>query len=257
MRDYALLKQVYFKLPAADDRDLSPDEWARRLNQLRKTGAMSFDIVLMLLRFSKLLLNKDDISPIFKGQRFRNHRSFQVSLASFRADAATAQLMDSRYLAPGPYNLQELLQFPPGSLGHEYARHMQDYKLEVVFYPPLEDKQDDDIAYLRKRARQTHDIHHVVLGFPAIDSGEMAISAFYLSQHNVPLSALLIGFGFLYAILRQPERIDELMRAIQLGWQIGQQAEKFFGVRWEDHWLTPLEEVRQLLKVPPPRTVFP
>lgn len=253
MRDYSLLKQVYFKLPEGADSLESP----RRLQQIHKAGVVSLDIVLMLVRFSKLLINKEDISPIFKGRRFRNHRSFQISLASFRADPATLALMDSRYLAPGPYDLQELLQLPPGSLGYEYARHMQDYKLEVVFYPPLEDTEDDDIAYLRKRARQTHDIHHVVLGFPAIDSGEMAISAFYLSQHNVPLSALLIGFGFLYAILRQPERIDELMRAIQRGWQIGQQAEKFFGVRWEEHWLTPLDELRQLLKVPFPPQVFP
>ena len=134
---------------------------------------------------------------------------------------------------------------------------MQAYSLDIVFYPPLESTENDEIAYLRKRARQTHDIHHVVLGFPAIDSGEMAISAFYLAQHNVPLSALLIGFGFLYAILQEPERIEELMNAIQLGWQIGKKTRKLLGVRWEDYWETPLDEVRQMLGVPIPQGTFP
>ena len=96
-----------------------------------------------------------------------------------------------------------------------------------------------------------------LLGFPAIDSGEMAISAFYLAQHRVPLSALLIGFGFLYAILREPERIEELMSAIQLGWTIGARARKLMGVRWEELWELPLDEVRAQLGVPIPRGTFP
>lgn len=258
MNDYQILKDVYFKpgtaLPpeASDRRSL-----LRRLDQLRKAGTLGADIVWMLLRFSKMLINKEDISPIFRGRSFTRHKSFKVSLETFREDADTAALYAERYLAPGPYDLDALERLPAGSLGHEFASHMKAYKLDIVFYPPLEKVEDDEIAYWRKRARQTHDIHHVVLGFPAIDSGEMAISAFYLSQHNVPLSALLIGFGFLYAILRQPERIEELMSAIQLGWNIGRRAHKLLGVRWEELWELPIDEVRRRLNVPLPEGSFP
>lgn len=255
MNDYTLLKEVYFK--PQQGQTATVDASLKRIQHLQRWGLITLDTVLMLLRFSKLILNKDDISPIFKGGRFTQHKSFQVSLQSFRADPQTALLMKERYLSASPYDLEALSKLPEDTLGHQFAKHMQAYQLEIVFYPPLEETADDDIAYLRKRARQTHDIHHVVLGFPAIDSGEMAISAFYLSQHNVPLSALLIGFGFLYTILREPQRIEELMSAIQLGWNIGKQTTKLMGVRWEDYWETPMDEVRKKLKIPIPVGTFP
>lgn len=256
MNEYQLLKQVYFK-PQSGEPGTAQSLSLQGLRQLSRAGILGADIVLLLLRFSKLLINKDDISPIFQGRSFTRHKSFEVSLQTFRDDPETAALLQERFLSEKPYDLAALAQLPPGTLGHEFARHMQAYGLEIVFYPTLETTANDEIAYLRRRARQTHDIHHVVLGFPAIDSGEMAISAFYLAQHNVPLSALLIGFGFLYAVLREPERIDELMSAIQLGWQIGKNTRKLMGVRWEDYWETPIDEVRRMLRVPIPQGTFP
>jgi ubiquinone biosynthesis protein COQ4 len=245
----AFFSEAYFK-PQKGQLPQENEDLSQTLRGLYKTGKLSLDIVLLLLRFSKLILNPNDISPIFKGGSFRNHKSFQVALRSLHNDPATAELIRTRYLAPAPYDLDQLLTLPENSLGHVYARHMREYTLEVEFYPPLEDTQDDDIAYLRKRARQTHDIHHVVLGFPAIDTGEMAISAFYLSQNNIPLSALLIGFGFLYAILREPERINELMDAIILGWTRGKTCPIFLGLKWESYFDWPIEAVRRELNIP-------
>ncbi|MBF2053981.1 MAG: hypothetical protein IGS03_11035 [Candidatus Sericytochromatia bacterium] len=263
---YALLQSVYFKLPPTE----VPGEAGalanppvqsiipaiQRLGALCKMGVMGADIALLLLRFSKLILNPNDISPIFKGSSFLKHKSFQLSLQTFYEDPETAELLRTRYLSEAPYDLDVLLQLPPDTLGHAFASHMRSNQLEVVFYPPLEKTDDDDIAYLRRRARQTHDIHHVVLGYPAIDVGEMAISAFYLSQHRVPLSALLIGFGFLYTILREPQRIEELIKAIETGWQAGQQARRLLGIRWEEYWETPLETLRQELRIPLPPPIF-
>ena len=254
--DYRILRDAYFKGGIAPE-PLASQQRRGQWGQLKKSSLMAKDIALMLGRFSKLIVNPNDISPIFKGQSFLNHKSFKISLESFRADPTTAELLHTRYLAPEAYNLDALLTLPPDTLGHAFASHMKHYALEQVFYPPLEATENDEIAYWRKRARQTHDIHHVVLGFPAIDAGEMAISAFYLAQHNVPLSALLLGFGFLYTILREPERIDELMRAIQRGWSAGQQADKLMGVKWEELWDVPLDEVRRSLRVPSPAAVFP
>lgn len=255
MNEFQLLRDVYFKPQSG--KIPSPQALAKRLRQLRRAGTLGADTLWMLLRFSKLLINKDDISPIFQGRSFIRHKSFEVSLKTFRADPDTARLLKERYLSAQPYDLEALRRLPAGTLGHEFAEHMRHYRLEIVFYPPLEPTENDEISYLRRRARQTHDIHHVVLGFPAIDSGEMAISAFYLSQHNVPLSALLIGFGFLYAILREPERIDELMRAIHQGWQIGKAARKLLGVKWEELWELPIDDVRRMLRVPIPSGTFP
>lgn len=216
---------------------------------LKEKWTMTVDIALMLLRFSKLLVNPKDISPIFKGRTFRNHASFRLALESLKADPDTARLIEERYLAPAPVDMDALARLPEGTLGRVFTEHMRRYELEVVFYPKLEDHENDDISYLRKRARQTHDVHHVVLGYPATPVGEMMISAFYLAQNRIPLSALLLGFGFLYTILREPDRIDELVNAIFEGWTAGKQAKKVLGVRWEDYWETPIDEVRRMIGV--------
>lgn len=256
MSHYALLQKHYFKSPD-ETLELTLETRFKALQAFKKAGLLSVDTARMLLRFSKLIVNPQDISPIFKGGHFTRHKSFQLSLDYFRGDPATLALMQEQYLAPEPYDLEALLQLPPESLGYIYAQHMRENQLDVVFYPPLEQVEDDDIAYLRKRARQTHDVHHVVLGFPAVDVGEMAISAFYLSQYNVPLSALLLGFGFLYTILREPERIEELVTALNLGWNTGQQCPKFMGIKWEDYFELPLEQVRRELDVPVAPKRFP
>lgn len=244
--NYKLFKSIYYKQPTQGEDTLDT------LLALQKKGMLSKDIVMTLLRFSKLILNPKDISPIFKGGAFLNHKSFKLSLDKFRADPDTKALIESRYLSPAPYDLENLLTYPEGSLGRVYAEHMQHYKLEVVFYPPLEQTDNDEIAYLRKRARQTHDVHHVVLGYPAVEAGEMAISAFYLAQYQVPLSALLLGFGFLYTILKEPQRIDELMTVIMKGWNTGKQVPKFMGIKWEEYWEKPIDEVRAELGLKTP-----
>jgi ubiquinone biosynthesis protein Coq4 len=208
------------------------------------------DIALMLLRFSKLIINPKDISPIFKGRAFRNHKSFQLALASLHEDPGAHDLIERRHLFAEPIDLDRLASLPEGTMGQVFATHMRHYKLDVVFYPPLEDTQDDEISYLRKRARETHDIHHVVLGYPATEPGEMMISAFYLAQNRIPLSALLLGFGMLYTLLREPQRIDEFMDCVIKGWTQGKAAtRKVLGVKWEDYWETPLDEVRRMIGV--------
>jgi len=217
------------------------------LNQLAKIA----DIVLLLLRFSRLIVNPKDISPIFKARTFRNHKSMQLALASLHATPSAAALIRERYLNPTPLDPEQLMAtYAPGTLGHEFGAYMTRHKLDVVFYPPLEDKEDDDISYVRMRARQTHDIHHLVLGFPPEGAGEMAISAFYVAQNRIPLNSLLLGFGFLYTTLREPERLGDLMECAIRGWTLGKQAECFLGVKWEEHWATPLDELRAMLGVP-------
>ena len=91
MNDYQLLKQVYFK-PQGGEPTVPHQALNRRIRQLSRAGILGADIVWLLLRFSKLILNKDDISPIFQGRSFTRHKSFQISLQTFREDPDTARL---------------------------------------------------------------------------------------------------------------------------------------------------------------------
>ncbi len=215
----------------------------------KKKKVKLIDIFLLIFGMFKIVLKPSDISPIFRGRSFRNHKSMKQTLESVQAVPEIAELIRTRYLSPKPFDLEELLNLPENSLGRTFAEHMKKNNLKVVFYPSLEDKEDDDISYLRKRARQTHDIHHVVLGYPAIDIGEMAISAFYLAQHRVPLSCMLIGVGFFIATFKQPHRIDELMEAIIMGWTMGKRAKPVMGIKWEELFHLPISEVRKIVNI--------
>lgn len=208
-----------------------------------------FDTLRFVWGMFKIVRNPKDISPIFNVRSFRNHKSLQVALDSLKSVPEIKELIETRYLSPKPYNLDEMMKYPEGSLGKVYAEHMIKYKLDVVFYPEMDSKVDDDINYLRMRARQTHDIHHVVLGFPALDFGEICISSFYLSQNKIPLSGFLLGVGFFITMLKQPHRIDELINCIIKGWTMGKRAKYFLGIKWEDYFDKPIEDIRKELNI--------
>jgi len=215
-----------------------------------KIVTTTFDTMMVLLRMSKLIINPNDVSPIFKMKAFRNHKSFKLALESLHSDPETHEMIVSRYLWPKPLDLDELSKLPEGTLGHGFAQFMKKNKLTVVFYPELKGEVDDDINYMRLRARQTHDIHHYVLGYPPVATGEMSISAFYLAQNKIPLSALLLGIGFFVMILKHPNKCDEMVNGIVKGWQTGKGAsKKFLGVKWEEMFNTPIDDVRKMLNV--------
>ncbi|MFN8577813.1 MAG: Coq4 family protein [Candidatus Sericytochromatia bacterium] len=207
------------------------------------------DSIRFVLGIFKMVMNPKDISAIFRVKSFREHKSLQNSLRTMYSDPEISNLIKTRYLAPKPYDLNELIKFPENTLGRVYAEHMIKHNLEVVFYPEMDSKIDDDINYMRMRARQTHDIHHVILGYPAEDYGEVAISAFYFSQNQIPLSGLIIGSAFFRVVLKQPERIEELMTSITKGWAMGKKSKHVLGVKWEEYFDKPIDEVRKLMNI--------
>lgn len=207
------------------------------------------DSVSFVFGIFKMVMNPKDISAIFKVKSFREHKSLQNALSSLRSNPDILNLIETRYLAPKPYDLNELVKLPENSLGRVYAEHMIKHNLEVVFYPKMDSKVDDDINYMRMRSRQTHDIHHVLLGFPAEDHGEVAISAFYLSQNKIPLSGLIIGSAFFRVILKEPQRIEQLMDCIIKGWTMGKKATHVLGVKWEEYFDQPIDEVRKIMGI--------
>lgn len=208
-----------------------------------------YDTLRILFGFVKMVFKPNDISPIFVTGSFREHTSFELALKAFKAKPEVNELIESRYLSKDAFSLEELAKYPKGTLANEFATHMSENKLSVVFYPPMEDVRDDDINYLINRGRQTHDIHHVILGFPAVDIGEMKISAFYLSQNPIPLSAFLLGMGFWSAVIKQPHRLNELFNGIIEGWVIGKEAKDFFSIKWEEYWDKNIDDIRKELNV--------
>ncbi|MCT4640767.1 MAG: Coq4 family protein [Bacteriovoracaceae bacterium] len=202
-----------------------------------------------LIGVIKLIRNPNDISPIFKIKEFRDHQSFKLAIANAKSDPDLKELFDTRYLMDAPADIEVLSNLSEGSLGYVFARHMKHFKMKAVFYPKMEEKTYDDITYLRYRARETHDIHHAVLGMNPDHLGEMSISAFYLAQLNIPLSAALLGVGFFTAVIKKPYMLPMLVEAIIKGWNMGKKAKNIHAVKWEELWDKDIDELRNELRI--------
>jgi ubiquinone biosynthesis protein COQ4 len=97
-----------------------------------------------------------------------------------------------------------------------------------------------------QRMRQTHDLWHVVMNCETDPAGEVALQAFTFAQLRVPSSGILAALGSLRAL---PHTRQVVRDAIKL-YRLGLEAERFAVFPWEDHWATPLVELRRMLRVP-------
>jgi ubiquinone biosynthesis protein COQ4 len=183
--------------------------------------------------------------------RFRANRD---AVAFMLEDPRIAELVRDRYRGT-PYTPSELIRFPPGSLGHEFARCMLDNDYDPEFYRDYYGEEpyvfDTDEEYLRFRIRQTHDIVHVLTGFGVSDfPGELGMQAFHAAQTRRPFSIALVGFGFLRIVL-QPTELPETLEQIAKGLAMGFAARSLVAERFEEDWSKPVDTWRAELRLVP------
>jgi ubiquinone biosynthesis protein COQ4 len=146
-------------------------------------------------------------------------------------------------------DLGTLGALPVGTLGRTFADHMRANGLDPSALPTL--RSTDDIQFMRAHLYETHDVWHAVTGFATDVAGELGLQAFYAAQTPGGLPLLLIAMGFLNsAIYAQGDR-ERRFQAVADGWEMGKRAESLFGVRWNELWDRPVDEVRALLGVKP------
>lgn len=165
-------------------------------------------------------------------------------------DPAVADLVRERYVGRS-YDPELLIQYPPGSLGHELAaamlKHGYDPEFYRDYYGDRAPEFTSDEEYLRFRVRQTHDIVHVLTGFDMIDfPEELGMQAFLAAQTHRPFSIALLGFGFLRIILK-PEELSRTLHQVAKGFAIGYRAKSLLGQRFEEDWTKPVADWRREL----------
>ncbi|XGW00316.1 MAG: Coq4 family protein [Leptolyngbya sp. BL-A-14] len=173
--------------------------------------------------------------------------AFQLAIASMKNTPEVAAILSERYSAP-PHDLDALLQYPQGSLGHAYAYQMKQSGFQT-FEPTI--VPTSDTRYVENRWQQTHDIWHIITGFDTSEIGEIGLQAFYLAQFQLPLASLLIANALISATLLQPNVLNVMLSAIAQGWQMGKTARPLIAQKWEDAWEKPLTVWRAELNVQP------
>lgn len=169
----------------------------------------------------------------------------------FAGDAEGRRLLADRPILDRLHvDMNELARLPDGTLGREYARFMSD---NAITSDPFHDPPsvgDDVAAYVMLRFRQTHDLWHVLTGYAPDVEGEVLLQAFSYAQTRAPSALFIAAFGSLRYMLRRPGHLRRLREAYRRG-----VATRFLGAfRWEDHWRTPVAELRAMLACPAPAT---
>lgn len=157
-----------------------------------------------------------------------------------------AQLDDVRGYYP-PIDIHALRALPDGTFGREYARHMDENRLDpFTLSPTLSDEICRRHTYI-VRQTVTHDMAHLLLGFDTSHAGEMGVYAFTVAQGGYASMHVGLWFAALAYPLRFPHLSVEIFRALRRGWQLGKQSTMLLGVRLEEWWALPLDEVRRRL----------
>jgi ubiquinone biosynthesis protein Coq4 len=181
--------------------------------------------------------------------RFRsNHDAVDFMLS----DPRVVALCRERYVGR-PCTPEELIKYPPGSLGHELARSMLAHGYDPTFYREFYGEGphvfESDEAYLRFRVRQMHDIVHVLTGFDMTEfPGELGMQAFNAAQTRRPFSIALLGFGMLRIVV-QPDELARTLHQVAKGLAMGYAARSLLPHRFEDDWSKPVAEWRRELGI--------
>jgi ubiquinone biosynthesis protein Coq4 len=177
-----------------------------------------------------------------------NSGALRRRAATFFADPRGARLYaEQRKIDSRTVDLEKLMALPEGTLGHAYAVFLRSHGLTPeVFDDAPEGVSDPRLSYVIQRTRQTHDLWHVVTGCETDPAGEVALQAFTCAQVRAPGNAILAIAGALKGARQKPG----ILRDVVTLFRTGARANPLPVFSWEDHWATPLTEVRAMLGLP-------
>ncbi len=171
--------------------------------------------------------------------------------AHLKADPSTAASFEERRTT-GPISLVALERLPGGTLGRVFADHCRARELDpnLVHFDA-----DDETGWLLNHLYQTHDVWHVFTGWGNDLAGEFGLGGFYAAQLGSPAF-----FGYMVALLSlnvvmRGADLDEAYAAFSAGYQSGKRAQPLWGVDWEAHWETPIDELRERYGIDPSSVV--
>jgi ubiquinone biosynthesis protein COQ4 len=159
------------------------------------------------------------------------------------------RLLEDRYLAPIP-DMDALRAMGHGTLGRAFATHIEENGLDVnklreSAFIEAHARDGEDHGYLAERGFQLHDLFHVLTGYDTGPLGEVGVVSFTAAQTMSPYPTFVMTTRPLQMALYEPDLLPFVMDAVAEGWRRGRQADLLIGVRWEDHWSEPLDELRE------------
>lgn len=209
-----------------------------KLNPLRAAKA--------LFSLAQLVRDPSKLGQVFEmADALAHPAGLAEMVARLSKDPVKAKAFEERHRFK--IDLPTLRKLPAGTLGRVFAEHMDAENLDPAALPAL--AVTDKASFFRAHLYDTHDIWHVVTDFRTDVFGEIGLMGFYLAQIGGPLPSLLLAVGFMRVALYNVEAGPDMMRSVERGWRLGNEATTFFGVHWDEMWSVPIAEVRNRLGI--------
>jgi len=202
----------------------------------------------------RIVANPEATDQVLVFSTYANAGSMHRRLHRFFDDPAGQRLFrEQRAIDSHTVDLDTLAALPAQTLGHAYAHFLRSRGLTPdVFDGPPANVRDPRASYVVQRMRQTHDLWHVVTGHDTDPAGEIALQAFTFGQVRAPSTLILSMVGTLKGLREKPGLPLDVLAAFRAG----RDAKPLIAFAWEDHWATPVSEVRTMLgltREPAPR----
>jgi len=201
----------------------------------------------VLRAFSILARDTSRVDQVLELAQAVNLPRLVEKLGEMESDPALRSLLDDMpRIDRASVDYEALGRLPDGTLGREYARFLVDHGISPSTFEKDPDVGNARLAYLITRVRQTHDLWHVLTGYEPDVRGEVLLQGFTYGQLRMPSNMVIALFGIVRYGLGWPRPVRHLRAAIAHGGRAAMLA----GFRWEDHWDTPLVELRERLACP-------
>ncbi|KST69673.1 Coq4 family protein [Mastigocoleus testarum] len=178
-----------------------------------------------------------------------NYGDFAILKADILGAKASPEIADKLTNVVGYYpkiNLDELIQYPPGSFGRQYAEHMKLNHLKPLnISPELSEVAKRNVFALRYVI--THDIFHVLLDFDTSYAGEIGVLSFAVAQNYSKSQRISLRLAKLIYPILAPQQTKAILSNLKKGRELGEKAEFLLGYRFEEHWKEPLHQIQSRL----------
>jgi ubiquinone biosynthesis protein COQ4 len=189
---------------------------------------------------------------IHRVEEITGRPAYRRFLAELHASAEGQRILRERpELSSELVDYDRLRGLPATTLGGAYVRHLDGNHITADYQAARTRHVDDEeMAYLMRRFRQTHDVWHALLDLGITGHEEVVIHSFSFGQLRLPVSAMIMFFGTVKHIVLE-RRWGALRHSLREAYEVGRAAAPLLAVVWEDLWEQPLDEVRTRFHVRP------
>lgn len=139
-----------------------------------------------------------------------------------------------------------LASLPERSFGRAYHAFLARHTFDPNDRSDVRFVDDEELAYVMTRYRETHDFWHVLFGLPPTVLGEVALKCVEAVQTGLPMCAAGALVGGARVRFSQAPR---LARVLPWAARAGLRSADLMCVRYEEHLAEPLGELRARLRV--------